>query len=300
MVDDLSKGFAHNVPEGLLFRLNLSDTDALATLMQQGRFDAVLHFAAFISVGESTKSPEVYFGNNVGGSLSLLTAMERSGVDKLVFSSTAALYGNPASVPIPESAQIAPMSPYGESKAMVERILDSMDAHRGLRSVRLRYFNACGCEPRFGIGEEHDPETHLIPLLLRAVRTGAPMTVFGDDYPTPDGTCIRDYIHVADLATAHIAALQYLEDGGSTTAFNCGTGRGSSVREVIRAVEQVTGERVPLKIGPRREGDPAELRADATLIRQELDWEPRYTDLTEIVRTAWEFERMRPIATVSV
>lgn len=296
VVDDLSKGYAHNVPAGLLYRLNLADTDALAALMEQSRIDAVIHFAASIAVGESTKVPEAYFANNVGGTISLLNAMTRAGVSKLVFSSTAAVYGNPTAVPISETAAIAPVNPYGESKAIAERMFDWMDVHRGLRSVRLRYFNACGCEPEFGIGEEHEPETHLIPLILRAVESGTPVTIFGDDYSTPDGTCVRDYVHVSDLASAHIAALEWLDGGGATGAYNCGTGRGQSVREVIAAVEEVTGRKVPYKIGPRREGDPAVLVADSTRLRQALGWSPRYADLRDIVRSAWEFEKRRTTA----
>ncbi len=292
VVDDLSKGYAKNVPEGTLYQIRLQDTEALTAVLRQG-IDAVIHFAAFIAVGESTKLPERYFANNVSGTISLLEAMVAAGVNKLVFSSTAAVYGNPLAVPIPESAPIAPVNPYGESKAMVEKILDWMDLHRQLRSVRLRYFNACGAVPEFGIGEEHEPETHLIPLLFRAVESGKPVTVFGDDYPTPDGTCVRDYIHVADLAEAHLAALAWLASGGATGAFNCGTGHGYSVLEVIRAVEEVTGRHVPYVVGARREGDPAELVADSSLLQTRLGWRPRYSDLRETVRSAWEFERSR-------
>jgi len=293
VVDNLSKGYAHNVPEGLLHRMDLKDTDGLTRLMEQTHFDAVIHFAASIAVGESTQIPELYFANNVGSTISLLTAMARTGTKKIVFSSTAAVYGNPADTPIPESATIAPVNPYGESKAMVEKILDWMDVHRGIRSIRLRYFNACGCEPEFGIGEEHEPETHLIPLILRAIQTGNPVTIFGEDYQTADGTCIRDYIHVSDLATAHIAALGYLENGGATRAFNCGLGRGYSVKEVIQASEEATGRKVPYRVGPRREGDPAILVADSAKLRETLGWIPHYTSLAGIVQTAWEFEQRR-------
>ncbi len=293
VVDDLSKGYAHNVPEGLLHRMDLKDTDGLTRLMEQTHFDAVIHFAASIAVGESTQIPELYFANNVGSTISLLTAMVRTGTKKIVFSSTAAVYGNPADTPIPELATIAPVNPYGESKAMVEKILDWMDVHRGIRSVRLRYFNACGCEPEFGIGEEHEPETHLIPLILRAIQTGNPVTIFGEDYPTPDGTCIRDYIHVSDLATAHIAALDYLDNGGVTRAFNCGLGRGYSVREVIQAAEEATSRKVPYRVGPRREGDPTILVADSAKLRETLGWIPRYNSLAGIVQTAWAFEQRR-------
>ncbi len=251
--------------------------------------DAVIHFAAYIAVGESAREPEMYFSNNVGGSLSLFEAMARAGVKRLVFSSTAALYGNPEKVPIPENARIAPVSPYGESKAIVERMLRQLDEFRGLRSIALRYFNACGAEPAAGLGEEHEPETHLIPLLFRAIKTGQPIQIFGDDYSTPDGTCIRDYIHVADLAEAHLAALDHLMNGGGSDAFNVGTGSGHSVLEVMRVVEQVTGKKVPFKIAGRREGDAAELVADSSRLQKTLGWEPRRSSLDSIVQDAWAF-----------
>ncbi|MBI2689194.1 MAG: UDP-glucose 4-epimerase GalE [Acidobacteria bacterium] len=290
VIDDLSKGHSASVPADALHVCSLFDHPQLVALMRSGRIDAVIHFAAFISVGESGKEPEKYFHNNTAGSMSLFAAMAEAGVRKLVFSSTAAVYGNPTQVPIPETAAIQAVNPYGESKVMVEKVLDWLDTARGVRSVRLRYFNACGANNDAGLGERHDPETHLIPLILRAVRTGRPVTLFGDDYPTPDGTCIRDYIHVDDLASAHIAAVNYLLGGGATAAFNAGTGRGYSVREVINAVERVTGKEVPHTIGPRREGDPAQLVADSSKLRQTLDWQPRHSTLEEIVESAWVFE----------
>jgi UDP-glucose-4-epimerase GalE len=293
VVDDLSRGHRHNVAPERLRVMPLADTEGLARLMETGRFDAVVHFAGYIAVGESVREPELYFSNNVGGSLSLFTAMAQAGLSRLVFSSTAAVYGNPARVPITEDMPFQPVSPYGESKAMVEKVLGWLDRHRGLRSVALRYFNACGAEPGAGLGEEHDPETHLIPLLLSAVRTGRPITLFGDDYPTPDGTCIRDYIHVSDLAEAHILAVEYLIDGGASDAFNAGTGAGQSVREVLGAVEQVTGGKVPYIMGPRRAGDAAVLVADSGKLQRSLHWKPRYTELRDIVRSAFEFEQKR-------
>ncbi|MCX6634741.1 MAG: UDP-glucose 4-epimerase GalE [Acidobacteria bacterium] len=293
VVDDLSRGHRHNVAPERLRILPLADTDRLTELLRSEPFEAVVHFAAYIAVGESTREPELYFTNNVSGSLSLFTAMARAGVSRLVFSSTAAVYGTPARVPITEDMPIQPVSPYGDSKAMGEKILGWLDRHRGLRSISLRYFNACGAEPDSGLGEEHDPETHLIPLLLRAVRTGQPITLFGDDYATPDGTCIRDYIHVSDLAEAHILALEHLIGGGASDAFNAGAGTGRSVLEVLRAVEQVTGEKVPHTMGPRRAGDAAVLVADSNKLQSTLGWKPRYTDLRDIVRTAFEFERKR-------
>jgi len=271
----------------------LGDTGALTRLCEEEEFDAVIHFAAYIAVGESTREPELYFANNVGGTISLLRAMRAAGVRSLVFSSSAAVYGTPAKVPVSEEAPFAPVSPYGESKVTVERMLGWLDRYRGLRSIALRYFNACGAEPGSGLGEEHEPETHLIPLLFRAVKTGEPITIFGDDYETPDGTCIRDYIHVSDLASAHILALESLLGGGPSDAMNVGTGRGHSVLEVVRAVEQVTGKEPPRKIGARRAGDPPVLVADSRKLQQKLGWKARYTDLREIVSTAWEFEKSR-------
>jgi UDP-glucose-4-epimerase GalE len=219
--------------------------------------------------------------------------MVGAGVSKMVFSSTAAVYGMPQTVPIPETSPYAPLSPYGDSKVMVEKILDWMDQFRGMRSVCLRYFNACGADAESGLGEEHDPETHLIPLLLRAVTTGEPITLFGDDYATADGTCIRDYIHVMDLADAHVLALRHLLDGGASQRFNVGTGAGYSVREVLAAVEAITGRRVPFRMGPRRNGDAPVLVANSDKLKTALGWRPRYTDVRDIVRSAWEFHRRR-------
>ncbi len=291
VVDNLSKGYRHNVPRGRLFVMDVCDTAALTELMRQLRTEAVIHFAAFIAVGESMRDPETYFANNTCGSLSLLTAMLRAGVKHIVFSSTAAVYGAPHATPILETFPIQPVSVYGESKVMVETLLRWFSQIHGLTSVCLRYFNASGCDPKGNLGEEHEPETHLIPLLFRAVKTGNPVTVFGDDYPTPDGSCIRDYIHVLDLAEAHILALEHLMGGGGSEQFNVGTGTGHSVLEVIRAAEAVTGQKVPYVVGPRREGDPPALVASSEKLRAALKWAPRYADLETIVRHAWEFER---------
>lgn len=293
IVDDLSYGHRHSVDEDRLHVLDISNTEGLVRLLEWFRPDAVIHFAAFISVGESMEAPGKYFANNTAGSLSLLNAMLRTGVGNIVFSSTAAVYGMPSTVPILEDFPYAPVNPYGESKVMVEKMLSWFDRIHGLRSVSLRYFNASGADPEGGIGEEHNPETHLIPLLFRAVRTAAPVTVFGEDYPTPDGTCIRDYVHVNDLAEAHILALEYLISGGASDAFNVGIGTGYSVREVITAVERVTGRKVPYTAGPRRAGDPASLVAGSGKLRSRLDWSPRFAALDDIVRTAWAFEQSR-------
>jgi UDP-glucose 4-epimerase len=287
VVDDLSKGRCENVPAGRLHVVRLQDTPAIEKLLEGA--DAVMHFAAFIAVGESTREPELYFSNNVGGSLSLLEAMAKSQVRRLVFSSTAAVYGNPEKVPIPEDARIAPVSPYGESKAMVEKILGELDRYRGLRSIALRYFNACGAEPDVPLGEQHDPETHLIPLLFQAATTGRPIQIFGNDYPTVDGTCLRDYIHVGDLAEAHLAALEHLLCGGGSGQFNVGTGTGHTVMEVLRTVEEVIGKPVPYQLAKRRDGDPAELVADSTKLRRTLGWHPQRSDLPRIVEDAWKF-----------
>jgi UDP-glucose 4-epimerase len=292
VVDDLSRGHRRNVPNDILHVASLFDREQLVALMKVEGIEAVVHFAAFIAVGESTREPEQYFFNNVAGSISLFWAMAEANVNKLVFSSTAAVYGDPEVTPLPETARIHAVNPYGESKVMVEKILDWLDLHRGLRSVKLRYFNACGANPAARLGECHEPETHLIPLLFRAIKSGQPITLFGDDYATPDGTCIRDYIHVDDLAAAHIASLDHLLAGGSSEAFNVGTGQGFSVKQVVDAVEKVTSKKVPHIIGPRREGDPARLVADAGKLRAQLGWAPKFTALESIIGTAWEYEQL--------
>jgi UDP-glucose-4-epimerase GalE len=289
VVDSLERGYKEAVPNEILHVMKLQDTEKLATLLRDEEVDAVIHFAAYIAVGESTKVPDKYFSNNVCGSMSLFEAMLQAGVNKLVFSSTAAAYGIPRHVPITEDEPYAPINPYGESKVMVEKILDWLDKYQEFRSVCLRYFNACGAEPEAGLGERHDPETHLIPLVLRAVQTGKPVTIFGTDYPTEDGTCIRDYIHVSDLAEAHILAVEYLLNGGSSEVFNVGTGSGESIKQVLAAVERVTGKKVPFELGPRREGDPPSLVADSTKLQTKLGWKPKRADLDRIVADAWHF-----------
>src|SRR6476646_9638916 len=289
VVDDLSRGFQQAVPAAALRQIDTRDTPKLATLLREEYIADVIHFAAYISVGASTERPELYFSNNVGGALSLLEAMLEAQVRCLVFSSTAAAYGIPAKVPIPENEPYAPINPYGESKVMVEKMLEWLDRYRGFRSIRLRYFNACGAEPESGLGERHDPETHLIPLMLRAIQTGKPVMLFGDDYPTPDGTCIRDYIHVSDLAQAHVVSIEHLLRGGKSDVFNVGTGVGQSVKQVLAAVEKVTGTKVPHTIGPRREGDPPSLVADSRKLQTALGWRPERADLERIVADAWAF-----------
>jgi UDP-glucose-4-epimerase GalE len=287
VIDNLSRGHREAVDPARLRVADLLDTDAIVTVMEERPCAAVIHFAAYIAVGESMKIPEVYFRNNVSGSLSLLTAMVKTGIRSMVFSSTAAVYGMAAKVPIPESEPYAPINAYGETKVMVEKMLHWFDQIHGLRSVCLRYFNASGADPQGRAGEDHEPETHLIPLLFNAVKTGVPVTVFGNDYATPDGTCIRDYVHVTDLASAHIAAVESLTLGGSSAKYNVGTGHGYSVNEVVRAVEDVTGKKVPFRFGPRRDGDPPSLVADSSCLQRELRWSPKYSDLHRIVQTAW-------------
>jgi UDP-glucose 4-epimerase len=293
VVDNLSRGYRDAVDPKLLRVLDIHDTAGLVRLFEERPCDAVIHFAAFISVGESMKVPEIYFENNVAGSLSLFTAMVKTGVKHAVFSSTAAVYGMPSISPIPEDLPYAAINPYGESKVMTETILDWFDRIHGLRSVCLRYFNASGADPEGRAGERHDPETHLIPLLFRAAQTGQPVDVFGEDYPTPDGTCVRDYVHVTDLAEAHILAVEALIEGAPSNRFNVGTGRGFSVREVIQSVERVTGKKVPYRVSPRREGDPPELVADSSKLRKTLGWTPGFGDLDRIVSTAWNFFEKR-------
>ncbi len=290
VVDNLSRGHRESVDPARLREVDLLDTEGLVKVMNEAPCEAVIHFAAYIAVGESMKIPEVYFLNNVAGSLSLLTAMVRTGIRKLVFSSTAAVYGMPERVPIVETERYAPVSAYGESKVMVEKLLHWFDQIHGLRSICLRYFNAAGADPAGRTGECHEPETHLIPLLFRALRTGIPVTLFGDDYPTADGTCIRDYVHVTDLARAHILAVEALAAGAPSAKYNAGTGHGFSVREVLKAVEDVAGRPVPYEIGPRREGDPPLLVADSGRLQTELGWNPQYSSLRAIVETAWRWE----------
>jgi len=294
VADNLSRGHREAVPEKILRVIDLHETDRLTTLLKEEQVEAVIHFAAYIAVGESTQVPELYFSNNVSGSLSLFEAMLSAGVKRLVFSSTAAAYGIPDKVPITEDQTIAPINPYGESKVMTEKILEWLDRYREFRNISLRYFNACGAEPAAGLGELHEPETHLLPLILRAVQTGKPVTVFGTDYPTPDGTCIRDYIHVSDLAEAHVYAVEHLLKGGKSDVFNVGTGHGHSVKEVIAAAEAVTGKKVPQTIGPRREGDPPSLVADSNKLQRALGWRPKRAELEHIVSDAWQFAQKHP------
>ena len=292
VLDDLSSGNAEAVLEGCLVAGSIADTALLDRLFTDHRFEAVMHFASFIQVGESVEKPAKYYGNNLINTVKLLDAMVRHGVDRFVFSSTAAIFGQPVHTPIDEKHPKHPINPYGRSKWMVEQVLQDYGTAYGLRSVCLRYFNAAGADPETRIGERHDPETHLIPLLLQ-VASGRRESaqVFGRDYDTPDGTCIRDYIHILDLCAAHSLALAALAGGGVSAAYNLGNGSGFSVRQVIDAVHKVTGKALRVIDGPRRAGDPARLVADSALARQSLGWTPVYPDLDTIVSHAWDWER---------
>lgn len=286
--DNLVHGHDEAVKWGPLEVGDIADRAQLDAAIERHKPVAVMHFAAFTSVSESVADPGKYYRNNVAGTLTLLEAMRDHRIDRLVFSSTAATYGTPKSVPIQEDAPKVPINPYGQSKLAAEAMIADFCAAHMLRAVRLRYFNAAGADPDGEIGELHDPETHLIPLAMRAVTGDGPsLILFGDDYPTPDGTCIRDYIHVADLADAHFRALAWLDSTSGAHAFNLGTGRGASVRQVLDAVERVAGKPVPHTIGPRRAGDPPELVSDPAKAMRELGWTPQMSDLDTIVATAW-------------
>lgn len=286
--DSLVRGHRSLVKWGDLIVGDLHDREALAKVFRQYEPQGVLHFAAYAYVGESVEHPQKYFHNNVGGSLQLLRVMLEHGIPPIVFSSTCATYGVPLSLPITESSEQKPTNPYGLSKWMVEKVLQAYSEAYGLRAMMLRYFNACGADPAGETGELHDPEPHLIPRVLQAAAGDLEMLeIFGTDYPTRDGTCVRDYIHVSDLADAHVAALRVLLDGGATKALNLGIGTGFTVREVVLAAERVTGRRIGLRESPRRAGDPPELVADSTLAANLLGFQPRFTDIDEMIRTAW-------------
>src|SRR5438552_182142 len=290
--DNLSRGHRAAVRWGPLVEGDLHDRARLAAALREHRVGAVMHFAAFAYVGESVAEPEIYYRNNVGGTLALLAAMREAAVGTIVFSSTCAVYGIPDRLPIAETTVKAPLNPYGETKLAIERALHWYAGGHGLRYAALRYFNAAGADPEGEIGEDHEPETHLIPRVLRAaLGTGEPVEVYGSDYPTADGTAIRDYIHVADLGDAHVRALGYLGAGGENGAMNLGTGEGCSVRQVIAAVERIAGRAVPFREAARRPGDPPELVADPALARARLGWEPRHPHRDTIIRTALDWER---------
>ncbi|MDP3948331.1 MAG: UDP-glucose 4-epimerase GalE [bacterium] len=294
VIDNLEKGHREAVPKEILIEGDLRDRALLEDVFQSNPIESVMHFAADSYVGESVENPGKYYENNILSSLNLLRAMQKYGVTNIIFSSTAAVYGNGNDKPLKETDHAEPINPYGFTKHIVERMLsDFSDAH-GLRFVALRYFNAAGADPNGDIGESHIPETHIIPLTL-AVATGKlPMlTVFGNDYPTPDGTCLRDYVHVTDIAEAHLNAIAYLEQGGANTILNIGNNKGYSVSEVIRTARQITGKTIPATVADRRAGDPALLLCDNAFARQALNWQPKFSSLEKIIETAWRWELSR-------
>jgi UDP-arabinose 4-epimerase len=298
--DNLENGHRSLVRWGPLEVGDLHDRSRLDDVMGRWRPEAVLHFAGYAYVGDSMRDPGSYYRNNVGGTVDLLASLVEHGVDQVVFSSSCATFGIPTSVPIEDDDHQDPINPYGASKLMVERILTDHDAAHGLRSVALRYFNAAGADPDGEAGELHDPETHLIPRVIETAMGKRPdVEIFGGVYPTPDGTCIRDYVHVTDLADAHVRALRYLQAGGASTAFNLGTGTGSSVLEVVEQVRATTGAEVPVRMLGPRPGDPPELVAAAGRARSELGWEPTRSALADIISDAWRWHSSRDDALVA-
>ena len=289
-LDDLSSGHADALLYGDFIHGDFSDIALLNNTLSQG-FDIVLHFASFIQVGESVVRPDIYYQNNFVNTLILLNAMRAHGIDKFIFSSTAATFGEPIYTPIDEKHPQLPINPYGRTKLMVEQLLADYDAAYGVKSVCLRYFNAAGADPEGQLGERHDPETHLIPLVLQAASgKRSQISIFGQDYDTPDGTCIRDYVHVQDLCAAHWLALQSLINGAQSQNYNLGNGGGFSVQQVIQTAEKITGNVIPVVLAPRRSGDPARLVADSKLVRERLGWEPMFSDLSTIIEHAWKWE----------
>lgn len=296
VIDNLQTGYreaVHDLAE--FFCGDIRDRDFLRSALIGGGFDAVIHFAACSLVGESVVAPLKYYNNNVGGTITLLEVMVEAGIDKIVFSSTAAVYGEPERIPILETDLTCPTNPYGETKLAVEKLFGWAEAAHGIRYISLRYFNACGADESGDFGEAHAPESHLIPLILQVpngIRES--ISVFGYDYDTKDGTCIRDYIHVTDLADAHILAVEYLQKGGESDIFNLGNGVGFTVREVIESARRVTGHPIPEELAPRRSGDPARLVASSSKARTILGWKPRHADLDEIVNSAWRWHKSHP------
>ena len=292
--DNLSRGHREATDTSRLIVGDLADSELLTQVMRDRQIDAVMNFAAVALVGESVVDPSLYYQTNVAGALSLLDAMRAAGVARIVHSSTTAVVGAPDVSPIPESVPRAAINPYGRSKAMVESILEDYTFAYGMAATALRYFNAAGAAASGEFGEDHEPETHLIPITLSvALGQRSQLTIFGDDYPTPDGTCVRDYVHVEDLASAHLLALEKLQ-AGRLQVFNLGMGRGYSIREVVEACRRVTGHPIPVVASPRRPGDPPSLVADATRARTELGWTPVYDTLDKIVATAWNWHQTHP------
>ncbi len=290
--DNLSLGHREAVGDTTLVVGDLRDNEAVERVFAQNRFDAVIHFAAYSLAGESMEKPYEYYDNNLRGGLNLLEAMRKASCRSIVFSSTCAVYGYPTSLPVVEEERIAPVSVYGSSKRMIEEMMEWYGAIYGIRSVSLRYFNAAGASLDGSLGEHHEPESHIIPIALEVVAgKRKQFEAYGNDYETPDGTCIRDYIHVVDLADAHTRSVEYLAKGGESVALNLGVGRGYSNLEVLDTVERVTGRKVARVFGPRRPGDPAKLWADNTKAKEVLGWEPKYSDLETIVKTAWKWHQ---------
>ncbi len=291
-LDNMVYGHKWAVKWGPLIEGDISDPEALDQVFNRYRPEAVIHFAAFAYVGESVSHPSRYYRNNVSGTLTLLEAMKKYECPAIVFSSTCATYGEPLEIPIPENHPQTPINPYGRSKLMIEQILSDFDAAYGIKNICLRYFNAAGADPDGLIGEDHDPETHLIPLaVMAAMQRTKSLSIFGDDYPTPDGTAVRDYIHVTDLARAHILALEFLQDHKKSDFFNLGTGHGHSVQQVVDMVERVSGVKVPVKKTGRRAGDPPALVAVSHKASKSLGWIPAKNDLETIVKTAWDWHQ---------
>lgn len=296
-LDNLSTGHSNAVHYGKLVIGDMGDRSCLDLLMSENKFDAVIHFASFSQVSESVTDPALYYKNNVANTLVLLDAMLVHGINNLIFSSTAAIFGEPQYIPIDETHPANPINPYGRSKRMVEQILEDYDHAYGLKSVCLRYFNAAGADPDGEMGERHSPETHLIPLVLQAASgRRAAITIFGDDYNTPDGTCIRDYIHVNDLCSAHLLAIKYLWRGGKSTVFNLGSADGASVRQVIETAIKTSGSELKTIISGRRPGDPSRLIADSTKASNLLGWQPKLAELADIIEHAWQWEKSHPIS----
>jgi len=302
-IDNLTNGHRAAVdPRARFYPADLANTYTILTIFQKEKVEAVMHFAASAYVGESVTDPRKYYRNNVGNTVSMLDAMHAAGIKKLVFSSTCATYGMPPAMPITEATPQHPINPYGDSKLMVEHILKDVSKAEGLAFAAPRYFNVAGCAPDGSIGEDHQPETHIIPVLLQvALGKRSHMDLFGTDYPTKDGTCVRDYIHVWDLVEAHLVLLESLKPGkggpggeGSALFYNLGVGSGYSNREIIESVQRVTGKTIPIKEAPRRPGDPPELFADPSKIKRELGWSARFTNLDEIVKTAWNWFSKHP------
>ena len=294
VLDSLVAGHREAVPDVPLVEADISDVGVVRETIRRYGVTAAMHFAAFLSVGESVRAPAIYYANNVAKTLALLETFVQESVERLVFSSTAAVYGEPRETPIREDHPTEPINAYGETKLAVERALPHFARAHGVRSVSLRYFNAAGADPSGLIGEDHDPEFHLIPRTLGAVTDGAMVDIYGADYPTPDGTCVRDYVHVCDLADAHVLALRGLEAGKVSGAYNLGNGYGYSVKDVVAAVDRVTGGKVRSRVVARRAGDPAVLLASSAQARSKLGWSPRFEEIDVIVRTAWDWHRSHP------